>query len=78
MVASIAMIWLSGCGQAVSKTELEVYCPAPQTYSDDFNNELADEIEALPKTSTAIPQAIGDYARLRDKLRRCDEIRRDI
>jgi len=78
MLVSLATIWLSGCGQKVSSPELEIYCPAPAPYSDQFNNKLADEIEALPATSSAITQAIGDYARLRDKLRRCDEIRRDI
>lgn len=71
MVALVAMIWLSGCGQAVSKTELDVYCPAPTPYSEHFNSQLADEVEALPQTSTAIPEVIGDYARLRDRLEYC-------
>lgn len=71
MVALLAMIWLSGCGQAVSKTELNVYCPSIQSYSDEFNGQLADEIERLPETSTSIPQVIGDYVQLRDRLQYC-------
>jgi len=74
MPALLAMIWLSACAPAVSKTELDVYCPTPTPYSDQFNSKLADELEALPPTATALPDVIGDYARLRDRLRYCRDI----
>lgn len=44
-------------------------------YSPEWNNALADEIEALPQGYAAIPMAITDYAKLRDKIRRCEETR---
>jgi hypothetical protein len=66
-------ILLSGCATKVFEPELIVYCPPIKKYDDTFNNKLADEIEALPRSSTHIPEAIGDYAYLRDRIRRCEE-----
>lgn len=43
------------------------------TYSKEFNNDLADEIDALSPDQYAIPIAITDYAKLRDRIRRCNE-----
>lgn len=40
-------------------------------YDVAFNNRLADEIENLPPDSTAISEAISNYAALRDKIRAC-------
>lgn len=67
------MISLSGCAETVYRTQLEVYCPPISKYSPEWNNALADELDALPQGYAAIPMAITDYARLRDKIRRCEE-----
>jgi hypothetical protein len=42
-------------------------------YSSEWNTVLADEIEDLPQDSTHIPEAITDYARLRDRIRLCEK-----
>jgi len=78
IVGLLALIWLSGCGQKDSSPYLEIYCPTAPAYSDNFNSQLADEVEALPRSATAIPKTLGDYARLRDTLRRCDKIRSEL
>ena len=38
---------LTGCATTVYKTQLEIYCPQIKQYDDQFNQKLADEIEAL-------------------------------
>ena len=45
-------------------------------FDDDFNNKLADEIESLPSDAYAIPEALSNYAYLRDRVRQC-QIERD-
>lgn len=70
-----ATIFLTGCATKVYEPELVVYCPPIKQYDDQFNNELADEIDQLPDSSTRIREAIGDYAYLRDRIRRCEEQR---
>jgi|TARA_R110001606_G_scaffold374768_1_gene532747 hypothetical protein len=47
-------------------------------YSSEWNNVLADEVEALPQDSTHIPQAITDYARLRDRIRLCEQEKENL
>ena len=64
---------LIGCAKTVYKTEIEVYCPPIKTYTQEFNHRLADEIDGLPKDSTAIDEAISNYILLRDKIRACEE-----
>jgi len=64
---------LSGCANTVYKTEVEVYCPSIKSYSEAFNNRLADEIEDLPADSEAIGEAISNYIVLRDKIRACEK-----
>ena len=64
---------LSGCANTVYKTEVEVYCPSIKSYSEAFNNRLADEIEDLPADSEAIGEAISNYIVLRDKIRACNK-----
>ena len=64
---------LSGCANTVYKTEVEVYCPSIKSYSEAFNNRLADEIEDLPADSQAIGEAISNYIVLRDKIRACEK-----
>ena len=55
------MTSLTGCAGTVYRTQLEVYCPPLYTYSEEFNSELADEIDALPDDFNAIPAVITDY-----------------
>lgn len=42
-------------------------------YSPEWNNALADELDALPQGYAAIPMAITDYAKLRDRIRTCEK-----
>ena len=62
---------LSGCASTVYKTELEVYCPPLKQYPQEFNEQLATEIESLPSDDTALVEALSDYIALRDKIRAC-------
>jgi hypothetical protein len=41
-------------------------------YSPEYNQELADEIGTLPGDYSAISKAITDYAKLRDRIRKCE------
>ena len=43
-----------------------------KNYSQEFNEALATELEALPGSYEAIPNTIGDYAKLRDRIRACE------
>ena len=52
---------------------MEVYCPPIEIYSPEFNQELADDLEALDESQTTIPMVIGDYANLRDRIRACEK-----
>ena len=68
-----ASLLLTGCAQTVYKTNLEIYCPQIKQYDERFNTQLADELETLPATSTAIDEAVKNYIYLRDRIRRCNE-----
>ena len=68
----MASLLLSACGGTVYRTKLEVYCPPIQDYSPEFNASLADEIDSLPDESH-IPMVVGDYAKLRDRIRACEK-----
>jgi len=59
--------------ETVYRTKLEIYCPALKQYSEEFNTQLANEIESLPNDSRAIEEAMGNYIYLRDRIRRCEE-----
>ena len=52
-----------------------IYCPPVRDYDTMFNEELADEVQSLPSHATAIPEALGDYVDLRDRIRRCENER---
>ena len=67
-----AAISLTGCAETVYKTQLEVYCPPIEQYSPEHHNDLADELDALPEGAYAIPSTIADYAKLRDRIRACE------
>lgn len=67
------MTSLTGCAGTVYRKQVEVYCPPLVSYSPEFNQDLADSIDALPEDEYAIPMAITDYVKLRDRIRRCEE-----
>jgi hypothetical protein len=74
----IAAISLTGCGTKVFETELEIYCPPIVQYNADFNRRLAAEIESLPSNSTAIVEALADYAYQRELSERCQKVRSNL
>jgi hypothetical protein len=45
-------------------------CPPLKTYTPEFNQRLASELEAMPADSATV-EAIGDYIGLRDQIRAC-------
>jgi hypothetical protein len=67
----IGLILLSGCGRTVFEPRLEVFCPSLKSYSEQFNEQLADEVQSLP-VGTATETALIDYIELRDRIRRCE------
>lgn len=75
-----SVVLLTGCAGAVYKTEVEVYCPSIAQYDEDFNNELALELESLPEIDgePAIVEALSDYASLRDRIRACEKERDNL
>jgi len=68
----------SGCAETVYRTKLEVYCPPINEYSKEWNEDLANELEALPADYSRIPMAVADYAKLRDRIRRCEQERENL
>ena len=73
-----ASLLLTGCAQTVYRTKLEIYCPSIKQYDERFNNQLADELESLNATYSAIDEAVKNYIYLRDRIRRCQEERDTI
>lgn len=69
---------LSGCAETVYRTKLEVYCPPINEYSKEWNEDLANELDALPDEYSSIPMAVADYAKLRDRIRRCEQERENL
>ena len=72
-ISLIASLLLTGCGQTVYKTKVEIYCPPIAQYDERFNIQLADELESLPSENKAIEQAMKNYIYLRDRVRLCNE-----
>ena len=66
------MTWLASCGQVDYRTHLEIYCPKIKNYTNDFEQELASEIESLDSSYTAIPRVVSNYGSLRDRIRACE------
>ena len=73
IILLIVSLSLSGCAGTVYRTKLEVYCPPIQPYSPEFNQELADNLDALKEGYEAVSTAISDYAKLRDRIRACEK-----
>ena len=73
IILLIASLSLTGCAQTVYKTKLEIYCPQIKQYDERFNIQLADELDSLPASNTAIEEAVKNYIYLRDRIRRCEE-----
>lgn len=71
----LGMSLLTGCASTVYESKLEVYCLPLKSYSNEFNEQLAKEIEKLPNDSKRIEQAISDYVALRDQIRACEQAR---
>lgn len=69
----IGTVLLSGCAETVYRTNFEVYCPPIPKYSGKWNQQLADELDGLGNEYTAIPQAVSDYAKMRDRIRICEK-----
>lgn len=61
----------------VFEPRLEVFCPSLPSYSEQFNQQIADEVQSLP-SSTAIEEALIDYIELRDRIRACNQAREDL
>jgi len=64
----IAALSLSAC--ATASSDPGAVCPPPVEYSPDFQERLADEVEALP-TGAALERAMLDYGRERAELWAC-------
>ena len=73
IILLIASLSLTGCAQTVYRTKLEIYCPQIKQYDERFNIQLADELDRLPASNTAIDEAVKNYIYLRDRIRRCEE-----
>lgn len=66
------LICLTACAPETSRPPtVDSLCPEPVAYGADFQQQLADELEALPVAHTALWQAMMDYGRLRAALRVC-------
>ncbi len=69
----LAVVLLTGCEKTVYRTNLEVYCPPLKSYSTDFNEILAAELDVLDEGYEAIPEVVTDYIKLRDRIRVCEQ-----
>jgi hypothetical protein len=69
----LAGVLLTGCEKTVYRTNLEVYCPPLKSYSTDFNEILAAELDVLDEAYEAIPEVVTDYIKLRDRIRVCEQ-----
>jgi hypothetical protein len=67
------VVLLTGCEKTVYRTNLEVYCPPLKSYSTDFNEILAAELDVLDEDYEAIPEVVTDYIKLRDRIRVCEQ-----
>ena len=72
-VLVITMILLTGCGQTVFRTNMEIYCPTLKSYADDHGGLIADELvdaeEFVDMTNTI--DTLEDYYALRKKVEAC-------
>jgi hypothetical protein len=66
-----ALTWLSGC--AAETSSLEIYCPTIKVYSEDYTQQLANELTSLP-SDTNISEALSDYSSLRANIRKCQQL----
>jgi hypothetical protein len=64
-VAILAALSITAC----SHVPVAV-CPPLKTYTPEFNQRLASELESMPADSATV-EAIGDYIGLRDQIRAC-------
>ena len=72
IVLLTALVSLNACAETVYRTDLEIYCPPVEQYSEDFNETLAVELDVLDEAYEAIPEVVTDYILLRDRIRQCN------
>lgn len=65
---ALAMSLLTGC--ATARSSPVVVCVPVATYSPEFLNRAADELDHLPADS-ALEQMIADYQTMRAQARAC-------
>ena len=78
IVLLIALVSLSGCAETVYRTDLEIYCPPIENYSEDFSETLAVELDVLDEAYEAIPEVVTDYILLRDRIRQCNAEKEEL
>jgi len=67
---------LTGCAERVSdRLVFSAYCPPIVEYSQEYNIQLADELDTLPETVINVPEVVADYISLRDKIRGCEKLK---
>jgi hypothetical protein len=47
-------------------------CPPLKEYTQEFNQRLGNEVDAMPADSATV-EAIGDYIALRDSVKECQK-----
>lgn len=65
LLLSASLIWLTGCATVGSNA-----CPTLYAYSEDIQQEAADQLAALPDGS-ALVVMIGHYGVNRNQIRVC-------
>lgn len=70
MLPAIAVSLLTAC--ATGSSDPACVCPPVKEYKQDFQTQLANEIEAAPQDA-AFPVAMQDYAVMRAQARACKE-----
>ena len=69
MLPVIAVSLLTAC--ATGNSDPACVCPPVKKYNQDFQTQLAKEIEAAPQDA-AFPIAMQDYAVMRAQARACN------
>ena len=67
LLIPVLLIFTAGCAHTTA-------CPPLYEYDEAFNQQLADELEALPESATAIPEVVADYIATRDALKKCQPL----
>ncbi len=73
-VCAITLFSLAGCASA--PVAVSGACPELPQYSNDLQDQAADELEKLPEGSVLGNIMIPDYGRMRDAVRECLKARK--